>query len=202
MPLSVSSPAAGSFCFSYHRSMFQRRINEAAVDTENVREKTRWGRGLGACSLRLATVEALREKLPAYFLCGSFPYFKLKNDRIHTGKFCCKGFILLKIWKPGKLKFALVFRIPILKIRDGHIAFTTPLCNPIPIKVILEDNLPQRCLFIQQVQKTHFTRLLPSSCGSTYKAPCGHLVARLPPLQSPPPHPPTPPTPRPTTHTV
>lgn len=46
------------------------------------------------------------EKAPVYFLCGSFPYFKLKNDRIHIGKFCCKGFILLKIWKPGKLKFA------------------------------------------------------------------------------------------------
>lgn len=55
--------------------------------TQKTCEKTRWGRGPGACSLHLATVEALREKLPAYFLCDSFPYFKLKNDRIHIGKF-------------------------------------------------------------------------------------------------------------------
>lgn len=52
-----------------------------------------------------------------------------KNDRIHIGEFCCKGFILLKFWKPGKLKFVLVFR-PYTKNQGLAYCFYHPPLQP------------------------------------------------------------------------
>lgn len=103
-----SKSAPFSFSPVMKNFIFLSKINvpkekqEAAVDTETMREKTRWGR-TGSTQFIFDVCWSLEINFQL-ISCMVLSNILSKNYRIHMGKLCCKGFILMESWKPSRFE--------------------------------------------------------------------------------------------------
>lgn len=74
------------------------------------------------------------------------------------GKFCCKGFILMEIWKPSRFEFCPFWHSYIKN--QGLFPFATQLTCHFLWEVVFEDAIPQCCVLSQPVG-TASSQLLP-----------------------------------------
>lgn len=104
------------------------------------------------------------------------------------GKFCCKMFIQMEIWKPFRLEIlSSSFNIPTLKTRDCHVAFSHSPLQPnwlsLPLEVIFEDPLLRAVYYIMG---TASRQLLPQLLLQ-YLSNTGWWPGQLSPLSPKPP---------------